>query len=283
MSTLVHVILSGTAQGIPSAGQFIPDHTGKSLFELCLERNVSFAKQQLIVGHNEYYTQARNHFKSAGNKTFLSIIEEDHLTNIYSVAFAAFSASVEEILLVTPSYYLISDEAAYKKAVEKMILVAKENQIGILCFYPEQITGTMPFFVCEGDSIKSFQESIDSEKQAILSKNQKHFIHSGILCCKAGVYLQELKTWAPDVYQITKKAWEARVAQYVAIDINSKMPQATIEQALLMVSDNIKIVPELTVKLQIPAKNIGDQTTNSTRPHPETKSNKGPKMISMAL
>ncbi|MFA6060652.1 MAG: hypothetical protein WC756_20815, partial [Taibaiella sp.] len=128
MSLLVHVILSGTAPGVSSGEQFMPVYSGKSLFQTCIERNASFASRQLVVGHNEYYVRARDYFKSTGNRAYLNIIEEDHLTNIYSVSFAAFSAGAEEILLITPSNYMINEEATYKRAVDKMILIAKEGQ-----------------------------------------------------------------------------------------------------------------------------------------------------------
>jgi mannose-1-phosphate guanylyltransferase len=134
------------------------------------------------------------------------------------VSFAAFSADPEEILLITPSNYTVDDESAYKKAVEQMISIAKDGQISVLSFHLDEVT------------------------------------HSGILCCKAGVYLQELKKWAPEIYQAAMKVWEARVAQYVAVDANIKIQQATIEEVLLMLSDKVKVVAD-TTKLQEPVKN----------------------------
>jgi mannose-1-phosphate guanylyltransferase len=217
MSTVVHVILSGSAPGVLSREQFMLAYSGKSLFQLCVERNASFADRQLVVGRNDYYMQARDYFKLAGNKTYLNIIEEDHFTNLYSISFAAFSASADETLLIAPSNYLINNEEAYKKAVEKMILIAEKKQISVLSFHSEEV------------------------------------IPSGILCCKAGVYLQELKTCAPEVFQVAKKAWEARVAQYVAGDTTIKVPQATIEDILLNVSDKVKVVEEVAAKLQVVA------------------------------
>jgi mannose-1-phosphate guanylyltransferase len=217
MSTVVHVILSGSAPGILSREQFMLTYSGKSLFQLCVERNASFADRQLVVGRHDYYIQARDYFKLTGNKTYLNIIEEDHFTNLYSISFAAFSASAEEILLITPSNYLISNEAAYKKALEKMILIAEKGKISVLSFHSEEAS------------------------------------NSGILCCKAGVYLQELKICAPEVYQVAMKAWEARVAQYVAVDITIKMPPATVENTLLPVSDKVKVVVEAAAKLQMVA------------------------------
>jgi mannose-1-phosphate guanylyltransferase len=121
----------------------------------------------------------------------------------------------------------------------------------------------MPFMICEEERVKSFEEPTAKEQKEFLSKSKKHVIYSGILCCKAGVYLQELKTWAPEVYQVAKNAWEARVAQYVAIDTNLKMPRATIEQVLLTVSDKIKVVIDATEKLQVPTENNDEKPINS--------------------
>lgn len=216
MSTVVHVILSGSAPRVLPREQFMLAYSGKSLFQLCVDRNAFVADRQLVIGRNDYYMPARDYFKLAGNRTYLNIIEEDHFTNIYSVAFAAFSASADEILLITPTNYRIDDEIAYKKAVEKIILIAKEGKIGVLPFHSEEVS------------------------------------HSGILCCKAGVYLQELKTCAPEVYQVAMKSWETRVAQYVAVDTTTKMPQSTIENTLLTGSDKIKEVVGVAAKPQVP-------------------------------
>jgi mannose-1-phosphate guanylyltransferase len=281
MPTLVHVILSGSAPGILSRDQFMPAYSGSSLFQLCIERNASFADRLLTIGHNDYYIRARDYFKSIGNKAYLNIIEEDHYTNVYSIAFAAFSAEAEEILLITPSYYLISDGQAYKESVEKMIRIAEEGQIGVLSFHPEQVINNMSFITCEEDKLISFEASTEDQEGAI---GRKHLVHSGILCCKAGVYLKELKVWAPDVYKVAKNAWESRVAQYVAIDTNLKIPQATIEKTLLTISAKVKVVVQTASKLHVPVKNNNGQTTDNENPHSETKgNNRGLNMIGLAL
>lgn len=208
MST-VHVILPGTTPGMSSREQFMPAYEGRSLFQLCIEYNSSFADRQLVVGNHDYYAYAKDYFKLTGNKTYLSIIEEDYFASIYSVTFAAFSANPDEILLITPSNYTINDVTAYWKAIKEMISIAKDGQI----------------------SVSSF--------------SLKHVGYSVILCCKAGIYLQELKKWAPEVYLTAMRVWEARVAQYVSIDAGVKVLQASLEESLLMLSDKVQVVGEI--------------------------------------
>lgn len=264
MSTLVNVVLSGNALGIASMDHFVLAYSGKSLFQLCMERNAPFADRQLVIGHNDFYVAARANLKLAGNRTYLSIIEEDHLTNLYSTAFAAFSAGSEEVLLVTPSYYMIGRKAAYTAAVEEAIIIAQQDRIAVVAFKADQAAEYMQFITREDDKIIAISKPSDSKQARALAKDKKQLAHSGIICCKAGVYLKELKLLAPDIFKAAQITWKARVGQYVAAEARTKIPYVTLEEIMLAASDKVAIVVMKGTRAEGSSKNGNGQTTDNS-------------------
>jgi mannose-1-phosphate guanylyltransferase len=250
MSTVVHVILSGSDRGTPSGEQFMLTYSGKSLFQLCIERNASFADRTLIIGHNDYYKGAKDYFKLAGHRNYLNIIEEDYFTNLYSVAFAALSADADEVLLVTPSNYVIHNEVTYNESIAKIILYAEKDLIGVLSLNPDQAIDNMPFLKYDKDKIIAVEPCLNNKQAKALSKSKKHTSYSGVICTKAGVYLEELKTLAPEVFKVAQNIWKERIGQYVTVDTNVKAPLTTIEDALLIVSDKVKVIVKAASMLQ---------------------------------
>lgn len=254
MSVFVHIILSGGAAGVTGGDHFRLQYSGRSLFQLTLERNALFADRQLVVGHNEYYQQARWNLRSMGNNAYLNIIEEDELTNAYSVAFAAMSAGAEEILLVTPAHYMIRNDGAYQVAAEKLKAMAEQDFIGIMAFSPDDAIEDMPFIRYQAEKIIVIERAKDARQLKALMKSKKHLAYSGILCCKAGVYLKELKIYAPEVFKAARQIWDNRVGQYVAIEARSKLPLVNLEDILLPSSGKVKFVVMTAPRLDMAEK-----------------------------
>jgi mannose-1-phosphate guanylyltransferase len=283
MPTLVNVVLSGSAPYTASTDHFVPAYSGKSLFQLCAERNAVFADRQIIIGHNDFHLLAKGSLKALGNRNCLSIIEEDQLTNLYSVAFAAFSAGSEEIILATPSFYMISNGPGYKGAIEKLIALAGEDMIGVLTFKAEYGVDLMPFLEVSDDKVVAVEVPEDSKHSRTLARSQKHVAHSGIICAKASVYLKELKALAPEIFKAAQTIWKSRVGQYVAAESRVKVPLSTIEETLLVSSLKVKVVVQATSRLQVAINGNGGKIEN-TKPYPNSGSvNDSPAMLNMAL
>jgi mannose-1-phosphate guanylyltransferase len=263
MSTLVNVVLSGNAPGIASMDHFVLAWSGKSLFQLCMERNAPFSDRQLVIGHNDFYIAAKANLKLAGNRTYLSIIEEDHLTNLYSAAFAAFSAGSEEVLLVTPSHYMIGRKAAYKGAIDEAIQLAEQDMIAVIAFKADQAAEYMPFITSENNKITAITNPLDSKQAKALAKDKTQLAHSGIICCKAGVYLKELKTLAPEIFKAAQITWKTRVGQYVAAEARTKIPYVTLEEIMLTTSDKVTLVLMSGTRAEASSKNGNGKTVDN--------------------
>lgn len=283
MSTLVNVVLSGSIPLAASMDHFLPAYSGKSLFQLCMERNSPFADRQVVIGHSEFYVQAKGNLKTMGNRTYLSIIEEDHLTNLYSVAFAAFSSGGEEILLVTPSYYMISNTSEYQDAITKMIRLAEQDMIGVLSFLPDQPLPHMPFLECDGDRVIAMELPKDNKQGRALSRSRNHVLHSGIYCCKSSVYLKELKLLAPEIFKSAQNIWKTRVGQYVAAESRIKVPYVSLEEILLLTSDKISIVVQAASRVHIKDNHNQADEADSSGPDVSAHDGNGPQAMGLAM
>lgn len=86
---------------------------GKSLFQQTVVRNKSLCNELLVVGNADNYELSRKHLADIEIAEYKEIIEATPRNTAASIAFAAFSAESDNILLVTPSDDLIEDLDLY--------------------------------------------------------------------------------------------------------------------------------------------------------------------------
>ena len=189
--------------------QFVKLFDDKSLFQLTVERNTKVCDKQFIVSNTEQYFLAYDQLEEESafdiqNATFL--LEPIGRNTAPAIALACMNLDPEEIVLVTPSDHLIKDEAAYMKAVKRAKELAKENNLvtfGITPDYPETGYG---YIEAEGEDVKSFKEKPDIETAKEYIQKGNYYWNSGMFCFKAGVFLEELQKYSPEIYQTCQTA-----------------------------------------------------------------------------
>ena len=145
--------------------QYINLFGDKSLFEIAIDRNLSFTDTLCIVGN-----KANKHLslevldRMVEKQKNIEIITEATPRNTASaIAFAAFSSKPEDILLVTPSDHIIKANENYDHAIQAALLLAEEGFIttfGITPEYPETGYGYIEY---NGDEVVSFREKPNLE------------------------------------------------------------------------------------------------------------------------
>ncbi len=126
-----------------------------------------------------------------------------------AIALACFALDAEEIVLVTPSDHLIKDEAAYLEAVEKAEKLAKEDCLvtfGITPQYPE--TGFGYIEAARVKMLLSFKEKPDALTAQTYLDAGNYYWNSGMFCFKAGIFLEELKKYSPEIYKASLFAYD---------------------------------------------------------------------------
>ncbi|WP_417620239.1 mannose-1-phosphate guanylyltransferase [Oceanihabitans sediminis] len=224
--------------------QYLDLFNGKSLFEMTIERNRDLINKTTVVGNVDNYSLS----KEILNKTstcYTNIVEATPRNTAAAIAFAAFASDPEDILLVTPSDHIISNDIAYIQAVNEAVSKAYQGNIvtfGIKPTKPETGYGYIEF---EGDNVNAFHEKPSMTKAIEFIKQNNFYWNSGMFCFKSCVFLEELKKFEPAVYENSKKAWCSNRDGYLNLEFSLNIPSISVDYAIMERSDKIKVVPSL--------------------------------------
>lgn len=248
--SLIHVILSG---GVGSRlwplsrksrpKQYIPLFDNQSLFQLCVSRTQPICKNILVVGNKENREVSRQDLAQMGVEKYLEITEALPRNTAAAIAFAALKATPEDILLVTPSDHIVQNQQAYEAMLRSAIELAKENYLvtfGITPTRPETGYGYIQY---QGNEVLAFHEKPVLEKAEQMLADGNYLWNSGMFCFKAGVYLEELQKYAPEVAGKSKDAWLQQEDGCLPEAASLAIPSISVDYAVMEKSDKIKVVP----------------------------------------
>ncbi|MCH6234055.1 mannose-1-phosphate guanylyltransferase [Cognataquiflexum rubidum] len=246
----IHVILSG---GVGSRlwplsrksrpKQYLPLFDNKSLFELAVERNKLVCDELYVVGGIDNYQLSREILAHLGISHYQEIVEACPRNTAAAIAFAAFEADPEDILLVTPSDHLIENETLYLKAVDAAVALAKSNFIVTFGLPPKNPETGFGYIEYDVNEVISFREK-PSKVMAETFVNSGNFLwNSGMFCFKAGVFLDELKNYQPEVYAASKTVFFKKNGIYLNELLSMEIPSISVDYAVMEKTKKIKVVP----------------------------------------
>jgi mannose-1-phosphate guanylyltransferase len=229
--------------------QFVKLFDDNSLFQLTVDRNIKLCQSLYIVSNTQQYFLAVDQLEEnislkTENSKFL--LEPIGRNTAPAIALACMDIDMDEIVLVSPSDHLIKDEKAYKKAVQRAKELAQENNLvtfGITAHYPEVGFG---YIEADKESVISFKEKPDLNRAKEYIEKGNYYWNSGMFCFKAGVFLDELKTHSPKIYEASLKAYEnAKKEGMIRISHEDMLsiPSDSIDYAVMEKSTRVKVVP----------------------------------------
>ena len=229
--------------------QFVKLFEEKSLFQLTVERNAKVCDAQCIVSNAEHYFLAQDQLEedsknSLQNVTFL--LEPVGRNTAPAIALACFALEPEEIVFVTPSDHLIKDETAYIEVVQKAKKLAKEGYLVTFGITPAFAETGFGYIEADGFDVKAFHEKPDKESAEAYLEAGNYYWNSGMFCFKVGVFLKELESYAPKIYEASKKAYEnARRGEMIRIAKEDmiEIPDNSIDYAVMEKSKRVKVIP----------------------------------------
>lgn len=261
--------------------QFVKLFNDKSLFQLTVERNSKLCDDIFVVSNSEQYFLALDQLEElTTHSSPLTLhhsqftIHDSQLTTHYllepiarntapAIALACMALDLEEIVLVTPSDHLIKDEKEYQKVVQKAKKHASDDKLvtfGITPTFAETGFGYIEAEISAKSSVlsvKKFHEKPDlTTAESYLEANNSQlsthdslfFWNSGMFCFKAGVFLDELKKYSPDIYEACKIAFDNKQLitnnqLRITHEFMSAIPENSIDYAVMEKSDIVKVVP----------------------------------------
>jgi mannose-1-phosphate guanylyltransferase len=249
MSKVTHVILTG---GVGSRlwplsrksrpKQYLAIFGGKSLFEMTAERNNAFADNVIVVGSRDNCHLSRE-ILTGCNVDYLDIVEAVPRNTAAAIAFAAFASQPDDILIVTPSDHIIEGAEQYKNAIDEAVEKAKNGFIVTFGVHPTKPETGYGYIEHKGDEVVSFREKPNQVTAQEFIDRGTFLWNSGMFCFKASVFLDELKTFQPDVYAKALVAWNQSPDGKLDEKLSLEIPSISIDYAVMERSKKIKVVP----------------------------------------
>lgn len=217
-----------------------------SLFQHTINRNNTFCEKSIIVTNNDQYFLAHNQLTELNiqNDTFL--LEPVGRNTAPAITLACLNLKSEDIVLVTPSDHLIGDLKEYEKVLQDAKDLARKGYIvtlGISPDYPETGYG---YIQSQGFDVVSFKEKPDIETAKLYLEKGNFYWNSGMFIFKVGVYMEELKKYAPDILSKSQNAYSNAVKEN-PLKINlidmMKIPENSIDYSVMEKSNKIKMIP----------------------------------------
>lgn len=246
---ITHVVLTGgvgsrlwplSRKSMPK--QYLEIFEEKSLFEMTVERNANLADKVMIVGNIDNCHLSEKVMKKLG-KDYINIVESTPRNTAAAIAFAAFASQPDDILIITPSDHIIDEMEKYNEAIKTAITKAIEGYIVTFGIVPTKPETGYGYIESKGDDVVSFREKPNSVTAKSFIAQGNFLWNSGMFCFKAGVLLDELKAYQPEVYEKSKKAWENNKNGNLDLDLSLNIPSISIDYAVMERSKKIKVVP----------------------------------------
>ncbi|MEG2310045.1 sugar phosphate nucleotidyltransferase [Chryseobacterium sp.] len=222
--------------------QFLKIFEGKSLFELTAQRNKSVVDELMVVGNSDHIEWSRDLLKDI-DLPKIFVTETIARNTAAAIAFAALAVEADDILIITPSDHLIQNQEAYEKSLLDAVELAKKDFVvtfGVVPSKPETGYGYIEY---EGKDVLSFREKPNTETAQEFLDKGTFLWNSGMFCFKAGVMLQELRKYQPEVFEKSSEAWEKSQDNLLDEESCRQIPSISIDYAVMERSKQIKVVP----------------------------------------
>jgi len=254
--------------------QFVKLFDNKSLFQLTVDRNAKVCDSQFVVSNAEQYFLAIDQLEELNKTNNKYLLEPVGRNTAPAIALACMALDEEEIVLVTPSDHLIKNETEYQKVIQRAKELASQNFL--VTFGIKPTFAEIGFGYIEADdssdkqvglSVKRFHEKPELEvAEKYLKENlalnaeglmPKFLWNSGMFMFKAGLFLEELKKYSPEIYSRCKKAIGTDALASVKGEVKTSLPgmlrikhedmanipEDSIDYAVMEKSDRVKVIP----------------------------------------
>ncbi|WP_336686230.1 mannose-1-phosphate guanylyltransferase [Chryseobacterium bernardetii] len=249
MTKIINIILSG---GVGSRlwplsrkqrpKQYLNIFGEKSLFQLTAIRNINLCDSLTVIGNTDNFQLSSEALQKINIEQYQQIVEASPRNTAAAIAFAAFAADKEDILLITPSDHLIEDEEEYKRCVNEAINLAKQDSIVTFGLVPTKPETGFGYIQVDGNDVLGFREkpNLETAQEFILKGN--FLWNSGMFCFKAGIFLEELKKYQPEVYRKSEIAFNAKIGDQLPFDESMNIPSISVDYAVMEKTDRLKVV-----------------------------------------
>lgn len=248
MSKIIHVVLTGgvgsrlwplSRKSYPK--QYLSLFKDGSLFEMTIKRNQSLCGQVIVVGNRDNHSLSREVMEN--NKIdYIDIVEATPRNTAAAIAFAAFAAQPDDILIVTPSDHVIVGDEAYAAAIQEGIEKANKGYIVTFGIQPTRPETGYGYIEYKADQVLSFREKPNQDTAEDFIERGNFLWNSGMFCFRADTLLAELQNFEPKVYATAYAAWQHQQQGELDLALSKHIPSISIDYAVMERSKKIRVV-----------------------------------------
>ncbi|MCL5795929.1 MAG: mannose-1-phosphate guanylyltransferase/mannose-6-phosphate isomerase [Gammaproteobacteria bacterium] len=227
--------------------QFVKLFEGCSLFQETLKRNKELCHHHFVISNIEQYFLAIDQAEEVGANQCSYLLEPIGRNTAPAIALACLACDIDDLVFVTPADHRIHHQTAYNEAVSQAKALALQDRLVVFGIQPTYAETGFGYIQAQGNQVLSFTEKPDSATALAYLEQGCYYWNAGMFCFKAGVFLAELKQYAPDIYQACISAHQNalldhQVTKIVLADMQS-IPEDSIDYAVLEKSDKVSVVP----------------------------------------
>lgn len=222
--------------------QYIDLFEGKSLFQQTIIRNKDICEELIVVGNVDNYHLSRKALKDLGIEKFHEVIEATPRNTAAAIAFAAFKAQPEDILLVSPSDHLIEDLDIYNSAIQEAIELANKGSIVTFGLQPTKPETGYGYIQIKNGDVLGFREKPNLDTAQEFLKSGDFYWNSGMFCFQAKTFLGELKIHEPEVYESSLNAFELSKDNILPLEESLLIPSISVDYAVMEKTNKLQAV-----------------------------------------
>ena len=225
--------------------QFVELQKNHSLFQETVARNLAFCNEFIISTSMDCRYIVENQMRAFPGTSYRCVFEGEGRKTTASLVLACLEMDPTELVFVVASDHIISGNA-YREDVLKAREYAKNGKIvvfGVPMNNPDCRFGYIRF--C-GDMVRQFVEKPDKETICQYVQSGDYLINSGMFLFRNYDFLQEVRTYAPSIYEECLKQFrQKKLNKGNAIYESGQMQQITaaaIEKTVFENTNKIMVV-----------------------------------------
>ena len=217
---------------------------------------VDHLSSPIVVCNEEHRFLVAEQLLSIGVKDAKILLEPEAKNTAPAIALAALEAikqNEESIIVVLPADHIIEDKIVFQKQLNVAVEEARQDKLvtfGVTPIKPETGYGYIKA-AGKGDeaslAIDKFVEKPDLATAKDYVASGDYFWNSGIFVFQAKTFLQELKTFEPEMAKVCRQAFEQATSDLdfvrIPVEVFAQCPSESIDYAIMEKTARGVVVP----------------------------------------
>lgn len=233
---------------------FLKLSDGQSFIQKAFIRGASLPEAEgvVTVTGKELLFKIKDEFKTAGvNMDSSYILEPVGRNTAPAIAVAALSVikqyDEDMLMMVLASDHLIQKAGEFKARVADAMELARDDKLVTFGIAPNRPETGYGYIETDGTKVVRFVEKPCEEKAREYLASGNFLWNSGMFCFKAGVFLEELGKYAPDILESVEKCFAASTVDRngclrLSPELFGEVPSNSIDFAVMEKSRRVAVV-----------------------------------------